>query len=177
MARYQGFLPEHNLGAELGIKLPTGSFTKTFRSGEALDRGLQPGTGTTDLIAGLYYFDKLGTNWSWFGQAMVQVALNERAGYRPGTAETMSLGIRYTGISHIIPQLQVNGRISSRDRGDQADTFDSGGTVLNISPGFTVEVTSKVAAFVFVHVPVYQNLYGYQLAPKWSLSAGIRASF
>jgi hypothetical protein len=177
IAHYQGFLPGHNLGVELGLKLPTGSFSDTFRDGAALDRGLQPGTGTTDLIAGLYYFDKLAADWSWFSEATVQTAFNYREDYKPGTAGTFSAGLRYTGISKLIPQLQVNARLSSRDTGAQADNFDSGGTVINLSPGITVEVTPQFATFVFVQVPVYQNLYGYQLAPTWTLTAGIRATF
>lgn len=36
---YQGLLPTHNLGVQLGLKLPT---------------SLQAGTGSTDLIAGAY---------------------------------------------------------------------------------------------------------------------------
>lgn len=177
VARYQGFTSSHHLGMQLGIKLPTGSSTKTFRSGEPLDRGLQPGTGTTDLIAGIYYFNDLGKDWNWFAQATVQTAFNYRSDYKPGTAENLDAGIRYTRFKRIIPQLQINTRISGRDVGVEADSFDSGGTVINVSPGVTVEVTNKMAAFVFVQVPVYQNLNGYQLAPRWSLSAGIRASF
>lgn len=177
VARYQGFSSKHNLGVLLGIKLPTGSFTKTFRSGAPLDRGLEPGTGTTDLIAGVYYFDELGKDWSWFAQAIVQTALNERSDYRPGTAENLDAGIRYTHFKRVIPQFQINTRISSRHRGGEADTDNSGGTVINLSPGVTFEVTDKIASFVFVQVPVYQNLNGYQLAPKWSLTAGIRVSF
>ncbi|MEI6534382.1 MAG: hypothetical protein WCN98_03500 [Verrucomicrobiaceae bacterium] len=177
VARYQGFTASHHFGVQLGIKLPTGSFTRTFRSGAPLDRGLQPGTGTTDLIAGVYYFDELGKDWSWFAQATVQTAFNYRADYKPGTAENLDAGIRYSRFKRIIPQFQINTRISGRDVGAEADNFDSGGTVINLGPGVTVEVTDKIASFLFVQVPVYQNLNGYQLAPKWSLTAGIRASF
>jgi hypothetical protein len=177
IAHYQGFLSTHNLGVELGIKLPTGTFTDTFDSGDALDRGLQPGTGTTDLIAGLYYFDTFATNWSWFTEATLQTAFNYREDYKPGTAGNFSVGVRYTGINHFIPQLQVNARISHRDTGEQSDNFDSGGTVINLSPGVTYEVNEHLSTFVFVQIPVYQNLYGYQLAPTYSLTAGIRATF
>ncbi len=177
VARYQGFTPSHHLGVQLGIKLPTGSFTKTFRSGESLDRGLQPGSGTTDLIAGVYYFDDLGKDWNWFAQATVQTAFNYRSDYKPGTAENLDAGIRYTHFKRLIPQFQINTHIASRDRGAEADTDNSGGVVINLSPGVTFEVSDKIASFIFVQIPVYQNLNGYQLAPKWSLTAGIRVSF
>ncbi len=177
LATYQGFLPKHNLGVQLGVTLPTGSFTDTFRSGEALDRGLQPGTGTTGLVAGIYYFDTIGKDWGYFGQVTMQTAFNYRSDYKPGTAENFSLGLRYTRLERVIPQFQVNARIAGRDLGADADNFDSGGSLIYLSPGVTVEVTKKVSAYLFVQVPVYQNLNGYQLAPTWTLSAGIHTSF
>ncbi len=177
VAHYQGILESHNLGVELGIKLPTGSYTHTFDSGDALDRGLQPGTGTWGLIAGLYYFNKIGDNWGYYALATVQTALDSRADYRPGTVENVSVGLRYTGLPHFVPELQINGSLTGRDTGADSDNFDSGGAVVYLSPGVTYEVNEKYAAFVYVQVPVYQNYNGYQLAPTWTLSAGMRVTF
>ncbi|HEY2573400.1 MAG TPA: hypothetical protein VGH65_04995, partial [Verrucomicrobiaceae bacterium] len=109
LVNYQGFLEKHNLGVQVGVILPTGSFTDTFRSGDPLDRGLQPGTGTTDLLASIYYFDTLGKDWGYFAQASVRTAFNYRSDFKPGTAESLTLGLRYTAIERVIPQLQVNG--------------------------------------------------------------------
>ena len=175
--RYQGFTKRHNFGIELGIKLPTGSFTDSFRSGEALDRGLQPGTGTTDIIAGLYYFDSLSEDWGFFSQFNIKTPLNSRSNYKPGTQESLMAGVRYTGWHTLIPQLQVNGRITSRDSGDEADVPNSGGSSVFLSPGVTYEFNSKLSTYVFVQIPLYQNLNGYQLAPTWTLTAGVRYAF
>ena len=58
LVRYQGFSNDAGLGVQFGLKLPTGSFSDRFRNGpqagQPVDRGLQPGTGTTDLLLGLY---------------------------------------------------------------------------------------------------------------------------
>lgn len=66
IGRYQGLNDEHNLGVQLGLKLPTGSHTETFTggpiAGQPLDRGLQPGTGTTDLLVGAYHFAPISQN-------------------------------------------------------------------------------------------------------------------
>jgi len=179
LARYQGFLPGHNLGVELGIKLPTGAFDVPFRSSpqNLLDRGLQPGTGTTDLIAGIYYFDRFSPDWGYFATATVQTALDYRDQYKPGTAENLTFGVRYTGIERFVPQLQINGRLSNRDNGGQADIADTGGALIYLAPGVTFEVSRTVSVFTFVQVPVYQNVNGYQLAPRWTLSAGMRWVF
>ena len=59
---YQGWLPTHNLGVQLGVKLPTGrygtavDFNAGPNAGTPLDASLQPGTGSTDLIVGAYYY-------------------------------------------------------------------------------------------------------------------------
>jgi len=174
---YQGFTAKHNLGVKFGISLPTGPFDESFHSGAALDRGLQPGTGTTGLFVGMYYHDSLAKDWGYFGQSTLHAALNYRADYKPGTSQDFSLGLRYTGFERVTPQLQVNARIAGRDQGDQADSLDSGGSLVYLSPGVTIELTKKIDTYVFVQIPLYQNLYGYQLAPTWILSAGIHAAF
>jgi hypothetical protein len=44
--------------------------------------------------------------------------------------------------------------------------------VAYISPGLTAEVTTKLHVFGFVQIPVYSNLYGYQLFPRYTASVG-----
>jgi hypothetical protein len=95
LLNYQGFLSRHSLGIIAGLKIPSGSFTKTGTSTDttapgpaAIDRGLQPGTGTTDIILGLSYFDKFNTYWNYFVQGLYQIALDSRDDYRPGKKET-----------------------------------------------------------------------------------------
>jgi len=72
LARYQGFSPQHDTGIQFGLKLPTGSHDVRFatgtEAGNPLDRGLQPGSGTTDLLLGAYTFGTLSQNFDWFGQ-------------------------------------------------------------------------------------------------------------
>jgi hypothetical protein len=181
VGRYQGFLETHNLGVQLGVKLPTGRSDEQFRSGPSaggiLDRGLQLGSGTTDVITGVYYFGQLAKHWSYFSEATLQVPLNNDAGYRPGASVDTSAGIRYTGLCGITPQLQVTPRFAMRDRLSGASDPDSGGTTVYLSPGVTVPVTSKVKVYAFLQVPVYQNLNGYQLAPRYVFSVGTRFAF
>jgi hypothetical protein len=177
LGRYQGFLSDHSLGIELGLKLPTGKFNQTFEGGDVLDRGLQTGSGTTDLVAGVYYFGEFSADWGYFAQATVQTALNSRQDYRPGTAENVTFGVRYMGFDRVMPQLQLNGRFSGRDTGGEADNFDSGGSLVYISPGVAVDITKTTSAYGFVQIPLYQNVNGYQLSPTWTLTVGIRIVF
>ena len=143
IGRYQGFTPHCNFGILYGVKLPTGSYTQTGTSTDptnpgdpaAIDRGLQPGTGTTDAIFGAYYTDGLSQNWDYFTQAIYQRALNSRNDYKPGDGFNLNVGLRYAGITSFAPQIQLNYRHVQHDEGANADQVSTGGTLLYISPG------------------------------------------
>lgn len=184
VGRYQGFTPECHFGVLYGLKLPTGSFTEKGKSTDPtapgyvpIDRGLQPGTGTTDAIFGAYYSNDLGLKWDYFAQALYQVALYSRDQYRPGNSLNVNLGMRYTGIKHLAPQLQFNFRNVQRDEGANADTVSTGGTLLYISPGVVASFNEKIAIYGFVQLPLFQNLDGVQLAPRFITSVGVRYAF
>ena len=178
--RYAG-LENDSLGLQFGLKLPTGSFTQKFAEGDAagtqLDRGLQPGSGTTDAILGVYKSGSLSQNWDYFSQAMVQLPLNSRDDYKPGNALNLNLGFRYMGLESVTPQLQLNARVSAKDSGSQATPDDSGGQTLYLSPGVSVPVNDKLKLYGFVQLPLYQNLNGYQLAPTYTASVGLQLAF
>jgi len=184
IGRYQGFLPQRNFGILLGVKLPTGSYTKTGTSTDVtapgsapIDPGLQPGTGSTDVILGAYYFDALNKNWDYFTQATVQTVVKSRDGYAPGTGYNLNLGVRYMGFDGVIPQIQLNARYVQHDTGALADQISTGGTLTYLSPGVVVPVTKQASIYGFVQVPIYQDVRGVQLAPRYTASIGARFSF
>ena len=181
IGRYQGFSPQRNFGVQFGLKLPTGSYTQNFSggalAGQPLDRGLQPGTGTTDVILGAFFFDPITPDWDYFVQTLVQAPLDSRDGYKPGDALNVNVGWRYQGFDKWVPQLQFNIRASRRDSGVNASPDDTGGRMVYVSPGVTFPVNETVKLYGFVQVPVYQHLNGYQLAPKVTYSVGTRFEF
>jgi len=181
VGRYMGLSEERNFGLQFGLKLPTGSYTETFNggaiAGEPLDRGLQPGSGTTDALIGIFKFASLSQNWDYFAHAVAQLPLNSRDEYKPGNALNINVGFRYMGLENIVPQLQFNARTSAKDSGANASPDDSGGTTLYLSPGMTFAVSDRVKAYGFVQLPVYQNLNGYQLAPRYVISIGAHFSY
>ena len=77
----------------------------------------------------------------------------------------------------MVPLLQLNGKISGRDSGDNASPDDTGGNTLYVSPGVTFPITSQLRGYVIWQLPVYQNLSGYQLAPKSILTLGAKMQF
>jgi hypothetical protein len=180
---YQGLLPTHNLGVQLGVKLPTGhygtavNFNTGPNVGTPLDASLQAGTGSTDLIVGAYYYQAVSQNFDAFVNGQFQSAVRHKQDepgndFRPGNSASMSFGLRYEAHRQWVPQLQVNLLHKSADQGALADTTDTAGTVAYLSPGVTLHLFGNMHLFAFAQVPVYSNLDGYQLFPHWTATVG-----
>jgi hypothetical protein len=184
LGNYRGLLPAHNLGLQLGVKLPTGQYgTKVDfydgpNAGSPLDASLQAGTGSTDVIVGAYYYQAVSQNFDIFLNTQFQSAVAHKQNqpgndFRPGNSATFSVGLRYEANPKWIPQVQLNLLHRRPDQGALADTAETVGTVAYISPGLTAQVTRKLHAYGVLQVPVYSNLDGYQLFPHYTATAGL----
>jgi hypothetical protein len=182
IGRYLGLSETKDAGLLFGVKLPTGSHTLTGNSTDPtapdpvpIDRGLQPGSGTTDIILGAFKAGALGANWDYFIQGRYQFALHDKDDFRPGNGANLDLGLRYLGKREkAIPELQLNARHVAPDSGTNADTFGTGGTLVDLSPGIVVPVGENVSAYGFIQVPIYQDMRGVQLVPRYTASLGVR---
>lgn len=181
LGRYQGLSPDGDLGLMFGVKLPTGKHDENFASGplagSPLDRSLQAGTSSTDVILGIYRFGTLNRSWDWFAQALYQHAASTRDDFKPGDSLNANVGVRYMEFGNVVPQLQINAKTAPHDTGANADTFNSGGQLVYLSPGATVAISKSTKLYGFVQVPLYQHVEGFQLAPKWNASIGINFGF
>ena len=142
-----------------------------------MDASLQPGTGSTDLIVGAYYYRAVSQNLDAFVTGQFQSAVQHRLDqpdndFRPGNTASMSLGLRYEANPNWIPQLLINVTRKTADQGTLADVPDTAGTVAYLSPGLTAHVIGNLHAFGFVQVPVYSQLDGYQVFPRWTATVG-----
>lgn len=185
---YQGLLATHNLGIQLGLKFPTGHYgdSVTFKdgplAGQPIDTSLQPGTGSTDIIVGLYYYRAISQDFDFFTNAQFQSAIKNKQDqpgndYRPGNSASLSLGLRYEHDPRIVPQLQMNLLHKLVDQGALADVYSTAGYVAYASPGFTAQLGVKVQVFGFIQIPIYSDLVGYQLFPRYTLSGGASYAF
>jgi hypothetical protein len=181
LGRYQGFAAERDWGLQFGFKLPSGSTGVNFnsgpQSGQALDRGLQPGTGSTDLLLGVYKFGSITSSIDYFAQALVQVPLSSKDAFKPGAAASLTAGLHVVTSGAVVPHLQINMRTERRESGANADVANGGSTLVYLSPGATITVNDQLKVFGFVQLPVYQRVNGYQLEPKATASLGLHYAY
>jgi len=180
MGVYAGFFQDMSTGVELGVKLPSGTY-----SAPGIDRDTQIGSGSTDLLLGGFHRGLLtGDNaWQYFGQVMwrqpflYQDAADPQGffdgnpgviqSYHPGMQVDGAAGIVYNnlynvlGFDKITPLGQVIVSHRNADSGTGADPFNSGFDRVMLSPGveFTKvldEANNRVLKTYFdVEVPVY----------------------
>jgi hypothetical protein len=180
VGRYQ-FLPAKDdadqaraAGVLFGVKLPTGKYDVVNGEGEAAERTLQPGTGTTDLILGAYWHAQAPIDdSSWFAQIVGSAPLNSKDGFKPGNKLAIDLGYRYEATRDIGLTLQLNYLAKGRDSGVNAEPDDSGQRIVTLSPGINWAVTRDVQLYAFVQVPVYQAVNGVQLTADYAIAAGV----
>ncbi|MGH8132335.1 MAG: transporter, partial [Steroidobacteraceae bacterium] len=157
-------------------------FSAGPNAGTPLDASLQPGTGSTDVIVGAYYYQAISQDFDVFVNGQFQSAVNHHMDqpgndYRPGNSTTLSFGLRYEADPRWVPQLQVNLLHKSPDQGALADVQSTAGTVAYLSPGVTARVFAALHVFGFVQLPMYSNLYGFQLFPRYTASVGATYAF
>lgn len=180
VGRYQLLSVENPLkpasgGVTFGVKLPTGKYDVANARGDIAERSLQPGTGTTDLIAGAYYHQRLTEiGVSWFAQSQYQHALNTRANYRPGTQLGVDLGVR-KGLSNGLGVMaQLNYVRKGADSGSESEPASSGGRFLYASPGLSYALpATAVQLYAFYQVPVRRHVNGVQLTSNRALLIGL----
>jgi hypothetical protein len=196
IGRYFGFAEQKDWGFQFGVKLPTGNNSQTVMGNNgsvaAVDPGLQLGTGSTDLILGIYKFGYIpkADDWGYFGNVQYQATVKPTSvpgsisaingglnSYRPGNALNVNVGVNYQGWDKWVPTLQLNVLNKAVDSGTAADTWATGGTLAYLTPGLLYRVTDKTQVYANVQLPVYQNVNGIQLVPSYIASMGVRVHF
>lgn len=150
--------------------------------GNLLDTSLQAGNGSTDVILGAYWFQAVSQNFDAFASAQWQSSISHKldqqgADFRPGNQQSLSVGLRDEEDPRLVPQLQINVIHRNPDQGALADVGNSAGTVVYLSPGLSGAVTAGLQAYAFLQLPIYSNLSGYQLFPRWTASIGVSHGF
>lgn len=181
--RYQQSLPGPDTAPRLaavflGLKLPTGKTDVSNSAGDVAERSLQPGSGTTDLLAGAVFHQQLaGSGAAWFAQLQVQAPLNSRDDFRPGAQVSVDLGYAHPFTDRLSGLLQLNLLAKRRDRGAEAEPEDSGGRFVFLSPGLSYRVGERLRLYAYWQHPLYQYVNGVQLTARRALVVGVSTGF
>jgi hypothetical protein len=164
LGNYSGFSEDMSTGLLFGVKLATGDYTYP-----GFDRDTAIGTGSTDLLLGIYHRDGLtSTNsWSYYVQALWDRPVVTRGGYNPGAEGDFAIGAFYNvgfpvGPARVSPVLQLVVSLRGRDSGPESNPEGSGYTRALISPGIEVN-WGGTHVYADIEIPVYQNIVGNQL--------------
>ncbi len=169
--------PRRMLVASVGFKLPTGrhdvidDYDSTL-----LDPTLQPGTGTGDLIGSL--------QWSALGPRGSELALS--GSYQANTTNdyryrfaNLAIAALTVGrpIKRVTPSLQLKLFSQGRSSLDGTAVPSTGSTVLYLNTGLRYRGPDGVGVYGFLLTPLYRRVNDAQLAPRFSVVAGLSKAF
>jgi len=178
-ARY-AFLPSTRdlLLTSVAAKLPTGAHKRLDTAGEITEPTLQPGTGSTDVVAGLLYSHQLEPMKSEvFLNASYRHNGTSDLRYKLGDESQATAGVTRTLDGGWTASVQLNLRHGRRDRFIGVDVPSTGSTLLNLTPGLRWQASPSLAVYAFVPVPVHQRVNEAQLAPRLGVVTGFSRRF
>ena len=166
------------LGMFFGLKLPTGRTDAANGEGEVAERSLQPGSGSTDLIAGAIFHHQIAASGAaWFVQAQVQQPLNARDDFRPGAQAAVDVGYAHPLTDRFSGIVQFNAFFKRRDQGAQAEPEDSGGRFAFLSPGLSYKIGEALRLYGYYQHALHQDVNGVQLTARRSFVVGASTHF
>ena len=163
-----------------GVKLPTGRDEIVFADpdGGLSRRYLQPGTGSTDLLAGIRKdFGASDSAWSEFVQLQAQGSVASDVNFRPGTTLSLSAGVRYKLTDSLAASLQGSLLRQFRDKNTMRldpttprqavvtsksvydEDLESGGLTTSLAAGVSYKISGATSAYLFYSQPIETRNY------------------
>jgi hypothetical protein len=147
----------HLLQVGGGFKAPTGQYHHLSNNG--INPNFQLGTGAWAFITnGQYTLRKKSIGYTIEGS--FQYHLNNKNNYQFGKRVTVMNKLFYWKkwrLTSIVPSMGIWSEYSALNKENQHDVSYSGGTLLNIQPGFDI-FFRHVSLGVSAQIPSYQNL-------------------
>lgn len=171
---YTGFSPDMSTGLTFGLKLANGE-----TSYPGFDADTQIGTGSTDLLLGVYHLGRLtkDNQWAYYLQAQWDEPVAHKDNYHPGAEVVVMAGVYYEGWqispgAKLSPVGQLRYAYRKPDGGAEGMSDETGYARVLVSPGLELEL-GKTRLYADVAVPLYTNSRGNQLFANemWKLNA------
>lgn len=191
MMRYAVFQPTQSnrptVYGILGGKFPTGNHNKMNHDNEAAEIGIQPGSGSYDLIVGGSTLQRFSAPMVTGGYGTMPLFFtttyqrNTRGvdDYRIGHVLLVTAGTSYPVTSVVAVATQLNLKVKAKDlRGQTSEeVHKTGGEFLYFSPGLEFRLGSHWLASTVVQLPIYQRVNQIQLVSNYNLLSSLSYRF
>jgi hypothetical protein len=162
----------------LGVKTPTGEYKLLDHDGAINEPTIQPGTGSWDGIASLYYaYQIIPHEFDTFFSTSYQVNTENPLDYRFGHTLLVNAGGSYRLMEKALVSLQVNLRQSPHDEFKGEKVPSTGGRWVYLTPGVTLQATPNTALYTHVQLPIYQEVNEVNIAPRYGFIFGVSHVF
>jgi hypothetical protein len=179
-------MPRDTVTIGLGVKTPTGSYTKTNSGGKFIHAHMQPGTGSWDPLISLIYA-KMMNPVLLQADATYQITTRNSKGYEFGDSLAANLSgkyalSRYFNVTGGFTFLHVN-KATDED-GNYTnlaslmdDPANTGGDSVWFSPGIQVLPIRNSLIDLKVQFPLWEHVNGIQLVSSYRILVGVSYSF
>ncbi len=146
-----------------GVKTPWGR-NDLSEDGVRLDEHAQPGTGATDLYAGLSAVVQLDPRSSIFASFQYRRTGTNDHDYRYGRVTSANLAYERKLADALDAVVETNWRHAEQDRIDAEGNRDpnTGGDILYLTPRLVLDFGGGLIGRVGVQIPIVKSLYGDQ---------------
>jgi hypothetical protein len=155
----------------LGLKLPLGEFRGEDSLGP-LPRTFQPGTGSFDFLVALYLYESWNPNWILLFNSFYRLNGTNSDGFHLGNSLRLTLRLQSLNFYPLGLSLGLRYWRGWKDKLRSYPYKDSGGwELLGIGSAFY-----NLSGFIItaeMNLPLLRELYGNQLARKFTVSVGL----
>lgn len=180
--------PHLSLHAGAGVSIPTGSVTQKDADGNFVHYGMQPGSGTWDLLPQLTLRGWHG-RWGWGAQTgyVFRTQRINRSGYRLGDRFTASSWSSYA----LSPRASLSARIAFQTEGVVEGHYNAGhnhasppdrqanygGERIEAGLGGNIVIGNRLRLGLEASLPLYQRVNGVQAPKRWGISSAVTTMF
>jgi hypothetical protein len=168
---------KHLLVGGLGIKLPTGEYKLRDHEGHINEPTIQPGTGSFDGLASLYYaYEIFPHELNAFLSGSYQANAENDLDYKMGNTFLLNTGVDYRLNDKVLASIQANMRQAPRDSFNGQSVPSTGGRWVYLTPGIRF-LGGATTLYTHVQLPVVQYVNEVNLVPRFGFIMGVSHVF
>jgi len=168
----------HMVVVGAGVKLPTGEYRLRDKEGAINEPTLMPGSGSVDyLLSAMVQSIVRPGAVTAFASLAPRFNTENDLNYRIGHSLVANAGMAWNATDRVTLSGQVNARHAWADEFLGMAVPDTGSTLVFVTPGVRLATGKASSLYTFVQLPVFEEVRGDNLAPRYGLQIGVSHSF